>query len=184
MKAWLINGVLVFALAGFSVNGCGTKDLKSLDTAGGRRELIEDIDPFVLGDEFAVIDHTKEADTIDSTAPSDSHSVPSEHAQPDDSGTVEKTETLVERPGRVSSGESLGFRIQIGMFADETDAQKFARTAGSKIDRRIYVIYEAPFFRVRVGDFAELQEAEDYVKHLKSIGYTNSWWIRTKINTP
>ena len=77
----------------------------------------------------------------------------------------------------------MGFRIHIGIFDKESEAKEFAKSTESKIDEKVYIVYEAPFFKVRVGDFTNLKEAEEYVKYLKSIGFKSSWWIRTTINT-
>jgi len=54
--------------------------------------------------------------------------------------------------------------------------------ARSKVDLKVYVVYEVPFYRVRLGDFQTRTEAEKHVKILKEMGFKESLWIPSKIN--
>ena len=48
---------------------------------------------------------------------------------------------------------------------------------------KIYVIFEAPNYKVRIGDFIDRQKAEKFRKKLSGNGYSSAWIIRTKIDS-
>jgi len=41
----------------------------------------------------------------------------------------------------------------------------------------VYVEFEPPFYRVRVGDFQTRKEAESFVKVLQDLGFRGSFWV-------
>ncbi|MFC1606914.1 SPOR domain-containing protein [Candidatus Latescibacterota bacterium] len=165
------------------VFGCGSTGLKTERALTGINRVTEDIDPFALGDEFALIGNStvplpqkKIIDTpIKKTPP-----ITEPEPRAEKNSRTESTFRSSEMPP--ADSEIMGFRVQIGFFSQESDAQEFARKAESRIKDKVYIVYEAPFFRVRVGDYTKREEADDSVRYLKSIGYKRSWWIRTTIN--
>ena len=50
-----------------------------------------------------------------------------------------------------------------------------------KYQHKIYVIFEAPNYKVRIGDFIDRQKAEKYRKQLANKGYSSAWIVRTKV---
>ena len=189
-------------LAVLFVAGCGMRGIKTEVTPAVKKGMIEELDPFAIGDEFAMIKQPQaqnppEAPPQDSDARGfnplfQNRSVLKPAEQPEirnsSPGTIDPLSqpTASERENTSATGtptEIMGFRIHIGIFDKESEAKEFAKSTESKIDEKVYIVYEAPFFKVRVGDFTNLKEAEEYVKYLKSIGFKSSWWIRTTINT-
>ncbi len=148
--------------------------------APGRSSMKEDIDPFALGDEFNITGQPPLRSSM--------------YQQPDSQNI--SGQSAIERTDSPNPGTSLhlqasstdsdtirsGYRIQIDLFSDESDAHKYADRVRSKIDMNVYVLYEAPFFRVRTGNFSTKSEAEHYVKYLKDKGFRKSMWIKTMIN--
>ena len=75
------------------------------------------------------------------------------------------------------NNSTAAYRVQIGIFDNRIDAYKLAETARSKIDYSVYVVYIAPFYRVRVGDFVRKSDAEECVVFLKQKGFSDSRYV-------
>ena len=198
-------------LAVLFVAGCGMKGVNSEVTPAVKKGMIEELDPFTISDEFAMIKQPQaqnppEAPPQDSEGkgfnplfqnrsvrkpaelPESRNSSPGADETPVTTDPLRQPAATMRQHGESVSATRtqagiMGFRIHIGIFDKESEAKEFAKSTESKIDEKVYIVYEAPFFKVRVGDFTNLKEAEEYVKYLKSIGFKSSWWIRTTINT-
>ena len=88
--------------------------------------------------------------------------------------------------GSTVTGQSnknvMGYRVQIGAFENKDNAEKLQKTASSKFDFPVYIEYQAPFFRVRMGNFKEKSEAEIYIRLLKYEGFSDARWVPSYIN--
>ena len=76
-----------------------------------------------------------------------------------------------------------GYRVQILATRDRFKAEKLQRDLEELFEYKIYVIFEAPNYKVRIGDFIDRQKAEKFRKQLSSNGYSSAWIIRTKIES-
>jgi hypothetical protein len=47
----------------------------------------------------------------------------------------------------------------------------------------VYVDFEAPNYKVRIGDFIDRKSAESLQKGLVQMGYNSAWILRTRINS-
>lgn len=112
--------------------------------------------------------------------PADSVGVPAivERINTSGKATVEMPEGLLRRlvhtggavESRTVSGG--GYRIQVFSDSNPRTARGEARAKASNITGRFpqwqsYVTYDAPYWRVRVGDFISLQSAQDALAELK-----------------
>jgi hypothetical protein len=69
-----------------------------------------------------------------------------------------------------SNGKIKGFRIQITSTNSRDQAFNVKTLVLSKFpDQKVYTTYQAPLFKVRVGDFIKREEAEKYRKLMLSI---------------
>ena len=69
-----------------------------------------------------------------------------------------------------SNGKVKGFRIQITSTNSRDQAFNAKALVLSKFpDQKVYTTYQAPLFKVRVGDFIKREEAEKYRKLMLSI---------------
>ncbi len=75
-----------------------------------------------------------------------------------------------------------GFRIQV-MFTQEIEQANAARDDLSLQtgDQWVYVVYDAPYYKVRVGNFADRAEAGVMLKNLVSMGYKDAWIVPDNI---
>ncbi|MDF1544503.1 MAG: SPOR domain-containing protein [bacterium] len=126
--------------------------------------------------------------------PQDRAVVPRENAQP---GVIRgrldlsKPDTLTEDsalsdivglPNEIDSVNSQSYRIQIFTGKVYGEAQKELRIAEEIFDRPVFVDYEVPNFKVRVGNFADRDEAEEYQQRVKAAGYSTAWVVMVTVN--
>jgi hypothetical protein len=52
-----------------------------------------------------------------------------------------------------------------------------------KIKYPVYVVFNAPYYKLLVGDFVKKNEADLALGKLKEIGYTDAWVARSRINS-
>tara|TARA_B100001105_G_C22399098_1_gene448392 strand:- start:2742 stop:3170 length:429 start_codon:yes stop_codon:yes gene_type:complete len=74
-----------------------------------------------------------------------------------------------------------GFRVQLFATRDRFNAEKFQMDLGKIYDKKIYVIFEAPNYKVRIGNFIDRKRAEKVRSEFSKKGYSSAWIIRTKI---
>ena len=80
-----------------------------------------------------------------------------------------------------------GFRVQIlatqGIEAATLQQQR-AVDRFSDRDYKVYLIYEAPLYRLRIGDAINRKEAEDIRDIAKERGYDEAFIVRSKVMAP
>ncbi|RTZ96649.1 MAG: hypothetical protein DSY36_00660 [Candidatus Neomarinimicrobiota bacterium] len=47
----------------------------------------------------------------------------------------------------------------------------------------VYVDFETPNYKVRIGDFIERESAESLQQDLVQMGYNSAWILRSRINS-
>ncbi len=81
------------------------------------------------------------------------------------------------------TGTGDGFRVQIVATDNLDDANTINSEISSLIpNQRSYVNFEPPFYKVKIGDFTEISEANDMRFRLSQMGYTESKVVRESIN--
>ena len=74
-----------------------------------------------------------------------------------------------------------GYRVQILATKQLVNAEKLQKDLSSILNQKIYIVFEAPNYKVRVGNFIDRSKAENFRKNLIKEGYQSSWIIRTRI---
>ena len=74
-----------------------------------------------------------------------------------------------------------GFRVQILATKQLAKAEKLQKDLSSILNQKIYIVFEAPNYKVRVGNFIDRNKAENFRKNIVKEGYQSSWIIRTRI---
>ncbi len=70
------------------------------------------------------------------------------------------------------------YRVQIFTSRLYTEAGRERQLAEEIFNLPIYLDYEVPYYKLRVGDFLTRDEAENMLAEIKSIGYRNAWVAR------
>jgi len=81
-----------------------------------------------------------------------------------------------------TQGTIPGYRVQVGAFILEENAQKLANEIRQKTGYKVYIEKIDQYYKVRVGDCLTREEAEQIKSHLKSLGY-DAFIVETLINT-
>ena len=74
-----------------------------------------------------------------------------------------------------------GFRVQIFATQERNKADQLQKELALKFDEKIYIIFEAPNYKLRIGDFLDRDDAEILRMRLVSSGFPSSWILRTRI---
>ncbi|MEC9273175.1 MAG: SPOR domain-containing protein, partial [Candidatus Neomarinimicrobiota bacterium] len=76
---------------------------------------------------------------------------------------------------------SEGFRVQILATRYFEYADSLAISISNKITDSVYVEFETPNYKVRVGDFINRDSAELLQQELLNMGYKSAWILRSRI---
>ncbi|HHM23685.1 MAG TPA: SPOR domain-containing protein [Bacteroidetes bacterium] len=158
--------LLVFS--GILLTGCATtKKTVSEEKSKPVPRFVEDFDPMSLTD--------------------DQFTIPPKAAEvspPVDTAGVAPAEQPREVPAekRIKTVKVPGYRIQIAAVSNQEDAAKIQREAMLQFeDVNVYLTFEPPFYKVRIGDFERRHDAEEYQRKAIAAGYKDAWIVRTMI---
>jgi len=170
---WMIGAAVVLTIS------CGGQNLQRQEI--GTEEPYKEFDPMSLDDDdvsLAEIWGTKVPQVREHKAlwkreamSEEGDKASEEKAEPADSTEV----------GAVEMEEVQGWRVQI--FASERSeaAQRVKTEAMDLFDVPVYLQFEVPYYKVRIGDCRTLTEAEELVRVAKRKGYSTSFRVRTRI---
>ena len=85
----------------------------------------------------------------------------------------------------ISSNEEInfikGYRVQIVISQNEQELQDVKIEIEKSIDEQTYIIFELPNYKLRVGNFLNRKEAENFQKKIVRLGYRTAWVVPTMI---
>lgn len=163
MKRWIfIWGSVVFLFISCSLTQLGWKEespskSKSKATTETYRE---DFDPLTLNDDDVWI--------LPSVKGGSSASKESRIAVP--KGEATREEVLQ------------GYRVQLVATKEEEQAREIKKNAMLKLSHPVYLIFESPLYKVRVGDCATREEAKEILEEAKRNGFPDAWIVPSTIN--
>ena len=73
-----------------------------------------------------------------------------------------------------------GFSVQVMSTNNGVRAENMRMKLVSQINHNVWVIFEAPNYKVRVGEFTDRRDAEWLQKQLFALGYRRSWIVRAR----
>jgi len=101
------------------------------------------------------------------------------------SGPPSEAAVQTQKEGGIQLIPAQGYRVQVFSVTDRGEAQRFYEEARRRLNREdIYLQFEPPFFRVRVGNCRTRDAAEDLVRELEQAGYEAPFPVRTQILAP
>jgi hypothetical protein len=75
-----------------------------------------------------------------------------------------------------------GFRVQIAFTQEIDQAAQLRDTISSLLaDEWVYVVYDAPYYKVRVGNFLDRPSASRMMEHLIARGYSEAWIVPDRV---
>lgn len=82
----------------------------------------------------------------------------------------------------VESELTQGYRIQIFATGSIDDANAMRQTAVQRLpDDSVYVVFDPPVYKVRVGDFRTRVEANQRLGVISALGFSDAWVVGDKI---
>lgn len=160
-------GVRLFLvlMVAFLTNCAGTKPesepVKNAQPGDPMPGMNEEFDPMSLGD-YNFMVKSKEAEPELNIAPT-------------------------QKPAAVDTTDSNepesadGFRVQIISTTDEIAAREIRKEAILKQENDVYLIFDSPYYKVRVGNCLTRSEADELQDLLVKKGFLDAWVIRTKV---
>ena len=74
-----------------------------------------------------------------------------------------------------------GYRVQILATSDAEAAERLRREVESRLGVRAYVAFQAPYYKVRVGNCALSDDCRELQSRLRSAGYDTVWIVADQI---
>ena len=74
-----------------------------------------------------------------------------------------------------------GFRIQLYESSSSEKVNNLIKKYKKKMIDSLYVIFEAPVYKIHYGNFIRKSEAEKIKKQLRQKGFKNIWIVRSRI---
>ena len=75
-----------------------------------------------------------------------------------------------------------GYRIQIFESTVSSIARAQAKRFQNILGDSVYIDFEAPLYKLRIGNFIDRKKAEEAIESIKRLGAKDSWIVRTKID--
>jgi len=93
------------------------------------------------------------------------------------------TDTTLIKNNQIDSTQIIieGFRVQLLATKELGTAEQLQKQLLDNLNQNIYIVFEAPNYKVRVGDFIDRKKAETLRKKMIKEGYSSAWIIRTRI---
>jgi len=93
------------------------------------------------------------------------------------------TDTTLIKNNQIDSAQIIieGFRVQILATKELVTAEQLQKQLLDNLNQNIYIVFEAPNYKVRVGDFIDRKKAENLRQKMIKEGYSSAWIIRTRI---
>jgi hypothetical protein len=142
---------------------CGSTITKTKPNADNRLKAESKFDPLGGLQDKAVITG-KHASRISVAASHEDDSLASDNPEP---GQSPISDTLSEL-----------FRVQIYISKFVDEAQQYASSIKELFPEGVFVEYQPPYYKVRVGEFHKAVDGETFLEHVKQLGFENAWLVR------
>jgi len=99
------------------------------------------------------------------------------------SGPSSKENRIAVPKSEVSREEVVqGYRVQLVATKEEEQAREIKKNAMLKLSHPVYLIFEPPLYKVRVGDCTTREEAKEILEEAKQNGFPDAWIVPSTIN--
>ena len=92
-----------------------------------------------------------------------------------------ESESAISSKNDSGQADIEGFRVQVFATQDRRKADGIKEELSFMFDENIYIIFEAPNYKVRIGNFLDRDDAEKLRIALVKENLSSSWIVRTKI---
>jgi hypothetical protein len=88
-----------------------------------------------------------------------------------------------EKSGR-KTHEAAGFRVQLIATETEAEARNLEQSAMVDFTESVYLVFDPPNYKVRVGDCSSRPLANDLREKALRLGYNNAWVVQSRVIVP
>jgi len=74
-----------------------------------------------------------------------------------------------------------GFRVQVYSGKDRSVARIIESKLKKNYDLNVYFLYEAPFYKVRIGNFENRNSAARFGMDMRKNGYRDAWVVKSRV---
>jgi hypothetical protein len=74
-----------------------------------------------------------------------------------------------------------GYRVQLYSTTDYYAAVRVRNEAMTRFTEEIIMDFEQPYYKIRIGNYINRQEADEIRMYARTIGYPEAWVIQTKV---
>jgi hypothetical protein len=145
--------------------------------AGTKKEVVQEPPPQIR----LVMDESFDPLTLND----DDLSFPSLSVKP--SGEVESYTPLPVKLDSITVNELTdGYRIQIFSTKDLEKAVAIKQIAIDQLDSlgvKTYLDFDSPYYKIRIGDYLNQENAENSIGFIRSLGYPSAWIVPAKVWT-
>ena len=187
LKNWVHPAVVI--VAGIGLAGCGAKQPPEtqVDKQPWEVRVESPLDTIQVTPETHTTGQTQ---TTAQTVPSESQGTPVMETP-----VVTETAAAMPASGNIATpavqtsmpdSKSFipGWRVQIHAFPTMASAEAAAAKARQRFTEPVYVEYQAPMYKVRVGDFLTKDDARHMVNRAKAENYTQAWVVEDLVMRP
>ena len=89
---------------------------------------------------------------------------------------------VVNLPDTIVTLNHQAYCVQLFTSKLYGEARRELMVAQEIFDRPVFLDYEVPYFKVRVGSFAGKEKAEEYQQRVRVAGYPNAWVVMVNVN--
>lgn len=89
-----------------------------------------------------------------------------------------RTEDRIDGSKKIVSG----YRVQLFSGHDQRVAKVIEARLKVNYEQKVYSIYEAPLYKVRIGDFENRDNAARFCRQLVKNGFRNAWVVKSPIS--
>jgi hypothetical protein len=82
------------------------------------------------------------------------------------------------QPDTETASATVIFRVQVFASKSFDEAQQFASDIEQLFPEGVFVEYQTPYYKVRVGEFYDPDEGEAFLDFVKQLGFKNAWLVR------
>ena len=76
-----------------------------------------------------------------------------------------------------------GYRVQVAISENQEDLIEVKKSLEEVVKEKIYIQFELPNYKLRVGNFSSRKKAELYRNKIVRLGYRSAWVIPTLIES-
>jgi hypothetical protein len=91
------------------------------------------------------------------------------------------SESLISDSTKAFNNFVRGYRVQVMISQDENELIKLKNILLQSLKEDIYIIFELPNYKLRIGDFISRKEAESFQEKIVKLGYRTAWVVPTII---